>query len=395
MNNRRQLLINLAAIYLSIFFSSAGFGVMLVLISLTMNRFVVDEILISISSSAQILAGILFARYLPIIVKKFGAIKTIQVSSLISAFVVLLTYQYFGYFAWLIIMFIFGISSFAFFVIRQSITLDIAPKNHKALIVAIGGMLIAIGNSCGAAIPGFIKDDALQYFAAAALYVIAMLPMLWFKSHDYKFKQVKKIGLWRYIKISPKVMFGGFIFNYIHSSCLTFLIIYGLRSGMSVDQSSLLLSFLLLGTVFSIPLGYITDRVNRRFLILVANFICLNFAIALFFVKDPSIMAILLFLLFGFLIGIKLPALVLINEKYKPTQRLAVNSAFNKFCLIGNIFGIFLTGALINIFAEKGLWISIIGILSLYLFLNLTTAWRRLLGLSPSGHLLLRKHESK
>jgi Na+/melibiose symporter-like transporter len=70
--------------------------------------------------------------------------------------------------------------------------------------------------------------------------------------------------------------------------------------------------------------------------------------------------------MFGSLIGIKLPAVVLINEKYKPTQRLAVNSAFARFALLGNICGLFLTGFIIKIFGPEGLWLSVMGILSTF-----------------------------
>jgi predicted MFS family arabinose efflux permease len=83
----------------------------------------------------------------------------------------------------------------------------------------------------------------------------------------------------------------------------------------------------------------------------------------------------LLFLMFGFLAGIKIPAVVLINEKYKPTQRLAVNSAFSKMGLIGNIFGLFITGSMMKNFGPQGLWLSITIILFLFLvfcFINYT-----------------------
>ncbi|MFT6331910.1 MAG: MFS family permease [Lentimonas sp.] len=391
MNNDRQLIVNILAIYLSVFFSSTGFGMMLVLISVKMDQFVVNEALISLSAATQIIAGILFAKYLPILAKKYGSIKIAQIASLISALVVLLTYQYFGFFFWLFIMFVFGVSSFAFFVIRQSITLDIAPKNHKALIVSVGGMLIALGNACGPIILGFIGPEGLPYFVASGFYLLSMAPMMWFKNYNYAFSSSKKIGLLRYIKISPKIMFGGFTFNYVYSAAVTFLIIYGLRSGLEVNQASLLLSVLLLGTVFSIPMGYVTDKINRRFLILLSTSVCLTCSIFLLFTSKPALMAILLFLLFGFMIGIKLPALVLINEKYKPTQRLAVNSAFNKICLIGSIFGIFVTGIIMDLFNEKGLWISIIIMLSLYFALNLKGSWKRLIGLSPTGNILLKR----
>ena len=71
--------------------------------------------------------------------------------------------------------------------------------------------------------------------------------------------------------------------------------------------------------------------------------------------------------------GIKLPALVLINEKYKPTQRLIVNSAYTRLALIGTICGLITTGISMKFFGHSGLWLSSAIILTCFIvfwFLN-------------------------
>jgi MFS family permease len=391
MDNRRQLIINLAAIYSSIFLSSIPFGIIAVLIAVKMDKFVGNATLISLSAAMQICAGILFSKYLPKIAKKLGIIKTIQIATIAAAVMALVMYQYFGYFIWLFTIFIFGISLFAFGVIRQSITLDISPPRHKAIIVSTGGMLMSFGNALGPILLKFIGSEGfLPHIIAALFYLLSMLPMLLFQNSNSIVREDKKIGIFRYIKISPKIMFGGFTFNYVQSSISTFLIIYGIRSGMEIGQASLLFSVLLFGTVFSVPMGYFTDIINRRFLMLVSTTLSFICAVSLFFTHDVIMMAILLFLLFGFMIGIKLPALILINEKYKPTQRLAVNSAFAKICLTGNIFGIFITGAIMEVAGPKGLWFSIIAMLFLYLALNIKTYWKNIF--SKSHTKIFLKH---
>jgi len=57
----------------------------------------------------------------------------------------------------------------------------------------------------------------------------------------------------------------------------------------------------------------------------------------------------------------------LINEKYKSTQRLAVNSAFSRISLSGNIIGLFSAGIFMKLLGPIGLWISSIFILCLFL----------------------------
>ncbi len=162
-------------------------------------------------------------------------------------------------------------------------------------------------------------------------------------------------------------MFAGFSVNYALSASNTFLIIYGIKIGIASNEAALLYSVLLFGTIFSIPIGYLTDHINRRFLMIFSAFLALICVFLLYFNQNHDNIYLLLFLTFGCMTGIKLPAIVLINEKYKPTQRLAVNAAFAKFCLIGNITGIFTTGAIMKLSGPKGLWLSIIIILSLFI----------------------------
>jgi len=119
MDNKKQLIVNLSAIYLSIFLSSVSFGIISVLIAVKMDKFVGNETLISLAAAMQIFAAIFFAKYLPIVSKKLGILKTIQISTFCAAVMALVLYQYFGYFIWLFTIFIFGTSLFAFSIITM------------------------------------------------------------------------------------------------------------------------------------------------------------------------------------------------------------------------------------------------------------------------------------
>ncbi len=238
----------------------------------------------------------------------------------------------------------------------------------RAMVISIGGMIVSIGNAFGPILLNLLKtgEGISSYLLACLFYLISMLPLHKIRDIQEQIKEEKRIGILRYIQNSPKIMFAGFCVNYSISSATAFLIIYGIKVGMTPTDASLLYSILLFGTIFSIPLGYLTDIVNRRFLMLFSSFLSLICVFALFINDNPDRIYFLLFLTFGCMIGVKLPAIVLINEKYKPTQRLAVNSAFAKFCLMGNVCGIFLTGLIMNTFGPQGLWTSLLFIMSFY-----------------------------
>ncbi len=367
--NNLTLIQDLVAIFLAIFLSSIGYGILMVLISLRLEANVKNEILISISAATQIGAGVIFSKFLPKIGQNFGLIKTIQIGSLISAACSLLLYHYFGYIFWLMIIYFIGTSFFVCGVSRNTAMIDLAPSKIRALIISFGTIIVAVGNAAGPLILKLLNssDNFFAFLLAALFFVFSTLPLPRLKKIDSKIRESKAISVWRYIKNSPKIMFAGFCVSYAMSSASAFIIIYGIRIGMAQNEAAILLSILLLGTIFSMPIAYLADIFNRRFIMILSAFLAIICAIFLNFASDLKNIHILLFLMFASLSGLKIPALVLINEKYKPTQRLAVNSAFSRFGLIGNIVGLFCTGILINLFGPNGLWLSIIFIIGIFL----------------------------
>ncbi len=367
--NNLTLIQDLVAIFLAIFLSSIGYGILMVLISLRLEANVKNEILISISAATQIGAGVIFSKFLPKIGQNFGLIKTIQIGSLISAACSLLLYHYFGYIFWLMIIYFIGTSFFVCGVSRNTAMIDLAPSKIRALIISFGTIIVAVGNAAGPLILKLLNssDNFFAFLLAALFFAFSTLPLPRLKKIDSKIRESKAISVWRYIKNSPKIMFAGFCVSYAMSSASAFIIIYGIRIGMAQNEAAILLSILLLGTIFSMPIAYLADIFNRRFIMILSAFLAIICAIFLNFASDLKNIHILLFLMFASLSGLKIPALVLINEKYKPTQRLAVNSAFSRFGLIGNIVGLFCTGILINLFGPNGLWLSIIFIIGIFL----------------------------
>jgi len=364
-----SLIKDLLAIFSSTFLSALGYGMLMVMIAIKMEANIKNEVLMSLAAATQIGAGVIFSRFLPSMGQKTGMVNSIYIGTLISAVCSLLLYQYFGYILWILTIFGLGTSLFISGITRNTIMIDLAPTHVRAMVISFGTMLVAVGNSCGPVILNLLKtgDSFTSFVVASVFYLLSMLPLARLKKIDANVREDKKISIWRYIKNSPKIMFAGFSVSYAMASSSAFLIIYGIRIGMPPSEASLLLSILLFGTILYIPIGYLADRFNRRMLMIsfaILSLVCANF---LYINHNPEHISLLLFALFGCLAGIKLPAIVLINEKYKPTQRLAVNSAFSRMSLSGNICGLFITGAFMKHFGPQGLWLSVTIILMFFL----------------------------
>ena len=390
---------DLAAIFSSIFLSAIGYGILMVMIALKLEANVKNEILISLSTATQIGAGVIFSRFLPSLGRKTGMINSIYFGSIISAICALTLFIYPGYLLWLLIIFCIGTSFFICGVTRNTIMIDLAPTHMRAMIISMGTMLVAIGNSLGPVLLNILQsfDNFSTYVIASGFYIASMIPLARLKKLDAVVREEKNISIWRYIKNSPKIMLAAFCVSYAMSSSSAFLIIYGIKIGMPEDEASLLLSVLLFGTIFYIPIGYLADIMSRRFLMIFFAILALAFAYMLHINQFSHKIYPLLFLMFGALAGVKLPAIVLINEKYKPTQRLAVNSAFSRISLFGNIVGLFATGAIMKNIGPQGLWLSVIAILSLFLFFCCLNYTKKIIKkeFKPSDFSIFNKHRNE
>jgi predicted MFS family arabinose efflux permease len=268
-----------------------------------------------------------------------------------------------------------GTSLFITSVTRNTIMIDIAPTKFRALSISIGSVAVAVGTALGPIIINILGtgENLITFIYSAVIYVISGIIIFRVKKIDSIIRHQKKIAIYRYILHSPKIMISGFSFSYVMCSCSAFSIIYGLKIGLDESQSSLLLTYLLLGNIAFIPMSYLCNKFNLRFLMICFSLISLYSIINISKIENFENLHLYFFILFVCLSGIKLPTLVLINEKYKSTQRLAVNSAFTQVTLLGAVFGLITTGIAIKAFGYQGLWYSTGGILVLHLifcFLN-------------------------
>lgn len=358
-------LIDYLTIYLSIFLSSLAYGIAMMLIALQLENNVKDDILITLSTVIQICAGVIFSSYLPRLTNKIGIINNIFYGSILATISTICLFKFINYYLWIICIFLMGTSLFITSISRNTVMIDYSTEKLRAFSISLGSLLVAIGNSLGPVLVNFLnlKNNLITFVIAGSIHLISGIIVLRLKKTDTIIRQQKKISPWKYIFNSPKIMFSGFSFSFAMSSCSAFAIIYGLRVGMSEKSASLLLSSLLIGTISYLPLSFICNIFNLRFLLILFSLISLLIIKKIYFLDNYQYLHLYFFILFSCLAGMKLPTLVLINEKYKQSQRLAVNSSFSKVTLTGAICGLLCTGVLIKTFGYQGLWISSSGIL--------------------------------
>jgi MFS family permease len=360
---------DLITVFSSILLSAIAYGIMTVLISVRLENYVKNEFLISISTIAQVGSGAIFSKFLPPIAHKIGLTKSIFYSTIICAICCLLMYKFINFPVWLLIIYLYGTSIFACSISRGTIMIDLTPPKLRSIVISIGLTLIPLGSGLSPLILNLVNtnDSILSFVLASAFFLLSYLPIRYLKKVDSIIRENKNFAIWKYIKNSPKIFASCFTASFIMSSIGAFSIIYGLKLGMSQNNASILLTSLLFGTIFNIPIGILCNYINKRFIILFCAICALIIVLILYKFNSNQNIYFLFFLLYGFMSGIKLPANVLINEKYQSNERLIVLNAFARISIIGTIFGILNTGISMKYLGSQGIWITYLIVLIIFL----------------------------
>jgi MFS family permease len=361
---------DLLTIFSSILLSAIGYGIMTVLISVRLQQFVKDEILISISTLFQIGSGIIFSKYVPAITNKFGLTRTIFLSTLATAICCVLMFKFVNYGLWLIIVYLYGATIFICSINRGTAMVDLTPLQLRSIVISIGLTLIPVGSGLAPLILNLLntRDTIWSFLLASFVFLLSYLPIHLLKKINSIVRENKKFVAWRYIKNSPKIFASCFTSSFIMSSVGVFSIIYGLQIGMPQNKAAILLTALFFGTIFNIPIGILCNYISIRFIILFSTISSIIVIYLLYNYRTEENIFLLFFLLYGFMSGIKLPANVLINEKYQANQRIIVMSTFSRVSITGTICGIINTGLSMKFLGTQGIWITYFIMLIIFLF---------------------------
>ena len=108
------------------------------------------------------------------------------------------------------------------------------------------------------------------------------------------------MGLKRLYKTSPLGVVGLFLLGAIFGALFGMTAIFGTESGMSLSQISIFVAIIYLGgMLFQMPIGWLSDRMDRRYLIIILSFIGAFFSLIIFIISYNFF----IYLIFAFIIG--------------------------------------------------------------------------------------------
>lgn len=346
---------------LSTFLFTFSAGINAVSFPLILYQHQVSPVFIGIIESVEILAGVLIAKFLYGISQKIGALKTMLIFAVIEAIVILILPLYYSFWWWVFLVFICGLSWFSIIALRQSWLNMVTTNNHRSMILAMSSTMICAGFALGPIVVKIIgAGQYLLFIISAILILLSCFSLLLIKNHQPKLDE-EKADYWQIIKTHKNSFIARFLLDLQIIVIILFTVIYGLKNGLSAENSGILVSAFMLVGLADFFIGWMIKNkelqkyINFGFFGALISFLFLPFVILNYY------LVILVYVVYGWFISLIFISIITkVNHNQNKKNLIAINSTLQAIGGLGALCGTLLVGIFMQIFDANGFVILIV-----------------------------------
>lgn len=266
---------------------------------------------------------------------------------------------------WIVLRFIDGFAMAGVFVCLESwLNRQASPTNRSTILAAY---MIAL--YCGQAAGQFLlnlgdNSSDLPFMVSAILLSIALLPVLLTRMEQPQLERARPFSMRRLYVASPLGIFGTLITGAMLGAFYALGAVFVQRSGMPLSQVAVFMSVVIAGgVVLQYPLGLLSDRFDRRRVIIACFFALIGSCAALAFLQLSAFLLFALGSLFGGF-GFALYPLCVAhsNDHLEEDERVGASSGLVLTCSVGAMAGPMIGSAGMGLLGPEGLFVVIGGL---------------------------------
>ena len=357
----RAILLNTWALFLSFAIISLAHGLQGTLIGV---RAVLEGF--SFISTGLIIAGYYFGFLggsitIPSFIERVGHIRVFAALASLASIAILLHSIFLDPIVWFLIRMLTGFCIVGIFIIMESWLNNKSTNATRGKLlsfyfiitfsfVGIGQLLLNLSD----------PEKMILFIVVSILLSLAVLPILLSVSTAPEFSSPKRIGFKELYMISPLGFIGAFITGLSHGAVFGFGAVYAVAKGFDVFNISLfMLIITIFGALFQWPIGSLSDRFDRRILLIGVTLIAS--VLSVFIVATSYLSLILFFIVVAFYSGMCLPMYSLvvahINDFIQPDEIVGVSATVQFIVGIGAIIGPISASLFMNIIGADGFFV--------------------------------------
>ena len=230
--------------------------------------------------SAYFIGYFIGANIVPNLVARVGHVRVFAAFASMASLSILVHAVVVNPLVWSIARFLTGMSMVSIFIVTESWLNDRANNRSRGKLLSVY-MFVTYGSiALGALLLNFSSPIKFEPFILISLLLsIALIPILLTKRKAPRFKKIIPMKIKELYKISPMGVVVSFCNGLIHSAIFSLTAVYAIKMGFSIFEISLLIFLITIaGAVFQWPVGFISDKMDRRKVIVYSSIISAFFA---------------------------------------------------------------------------------------------------------------------
>ena len=339
-----------------------------------------------IMMSSYFVGFFLGATMVPKLVTKVGHIRVFAAFASMASLSSLIHVVFVDPYVWTLARFLTGFSMIGIFIIVESWLNDRANNKTRGKVLSLYMLITYVGMALGNFLLNVSNPRYYEPFILISLlFSVALIPILLTKRKPPKFKKTSSVKFKELFKISPFGSISMICTGFIFAPIFSLLSVYAITMKLSIFETSLLLvGVMLAGALFQLPIGSLSDKYDRRKIIIGSSIAAVVFSISAIYVSgtgsslpnffmqstvsfnyfsttmDKTKLFISIILLAGTTLPLFSLNLALVNDYIPKEKFVAAGGGLNILFGLGAMVGPIMCSTLMRFFGPNGFFIHLI-----------------------------------
>jgi MFS family permease len=300
----------------------------------------------------------------PKLIKNVGHIRVFAAFASLGSIAILLHWIVINPIAWLIFRMITGFSFAAIYIVCESWLNDRADNKSRGQLIGFYMIVLYFSTSAGGMLVNLrATTDAHLFILTSLLISLALVPILLTKKPAPDFSTPKFLSLKELYSKSPMAFVGSFSIGMVYSALFGLMGVFGAKIGLSIFQISILVFVnMFVGAIFQYPVGKISDKYDRRSILLSLNLIAIASLVFIYLLGSLSFNLLLVFI--GIHSAVSLPYYAVIishmNDFLEKDEIVSGSSTLTLVNALGMVMGPMLASGFMAYFGAYGYFLYMI-----------------------------------